>query len=69
MCNGAVEAGKRGRNGLGWASKVEVINQDLFSVYPSNRIMRQTGQSFTRKASERRQKDTEALTDIKQLNK
>ena len=38
VCNGAVEAG--GRNGSGWASKVEVINQDLLSPFPSNRIIR-----------------------------
>ena len=43
MCNGAVEAlGKReerdGRDGR--ASKVEVINQDLISVFPPNRIIR-----------------------------
>ena len=61
--------GERGRNGSGWASRVEVINQDLFSLFPSNRIMRQAGQTFTCKTSERRQKDTEALTDIKQLKK
>ena len=41
VCNGAVEeGGERGRNGSGWASKVEVINQDLLSLVPSNRIIR-----------------------------
>ena len=43
VCNGAVEAGGGGgggRNGSGWASKVEVINQDLLSPFPANRIIR-----------------------------
>ena len=47
VCNVAVEAGggggggrERGRNGSGWASRVEVINQDLLSLFPSNRIIR-----------------------------
>ena len=31
---------ERGRNGSGWASKVEVINQDLLSLFPLNKIIR-----------------------------
>ena len=38
VCNGAVEAA--GETVSGWASKVEVINQDLLSLFPSNRIIR-----------------------------
>ena len=38
MCNWG--SGGGGRNGSGWASKVEVINQDLLSLFPSNRIIR-----------------------------
>ena len=44
MCNGVVEAGEgggeKGRNGSGWANRVEVINQDVLSLFPSNRIIR-----------------------------
>ena len=40
VCNGAVEAGGGERHGSGWASKVEVINQDSLSLFPLNRIIR-----------------------------
>ena len=41
VCYGAVEGGGGGwRNGSGWASKIKVINQDLLSLFPSNRIIR-----------------------------
>ena len=44
VCNGVVEAGEgggeKGRNGSGWANRVEVINQDVLSLFPSNRIIR-----------------------------
>ena len=70
MCNGAVEAGQRGRNGSGRASRVEVINQDLLSLFPSNRIIRdkQVRILHERQVSGGR-KTPRLLTDIKQLNK
>ena len=67
---GLWKGGGGGRNGSGWASRVEVINQDLLYLFPSNRIIRdkQVRVLHVRQVSGGR-KTPRLLTDIKQLNK